>query len=434
MTSTAGRYSLLLDLESAMSSRDIQQRATVLQRVTDLFISAANDAEQIALFDDVFLQLAQQVEATARAKLACRLADVNTAPNRIIQSLAQDHVIDVAEPVLARSTQVSEESLILVAKTRSQAHLLSIAGRSPVQEPVSDVLVNRGDVDVLRRLSANLDARFSEEGFAGLATRGAKDGEIAENMANRCDVPPRIYRLLLAQATDAVRARLLKDASPEQYRIICEAMDEVCREFNQALKLEFSAEARRCVYEAYQNNRLNEDVLAEFARTKMFAETVISLAVLTLTPVETVEHQMVSGRMSGLLVLCKSNNYKWGTAKAVICAGHERSSSDIEKARHEYYALSVRSAARALRFVGARQVLMNRDSEDRARPIKPEMKVLLTGLDKRSGKDRRSGVDTDEEKRLIGERRSGVDRRSGMDGRSGTAAPVSPTTTAGRKP
>jgi hypothetical protein len=208
----------------------------------------------------------------------------------------------------------------------------------------------------------------------------------------------------------------------------------VCREFNRALKLEFSAEARRCVYEAYQNNRLNEDVLAEFARTKMFAETVISLAVLTLTPVETVEHQMVSGRMSGLLVLCKSNNYKWGTAKAVICAGHERSSSDIEKARHEYYALSVRSAARALRFVGARQVLMNRDSEDRARPIKPEMKVLLTGLDKRSGKDRRSGVDTDEEKRLIGERRSGLDRRSGMDGRSGTAAPVSPTTTAGRKP
>jgi hypothetical protein len=57
MTSTAGRDSLLLDLESAMSSRDVQQRATVLQRVTDLFISAAKDAEQIALFDDLFLQL-----------------------------------------------------------------------------------------------------------------------------------------------------------------------------------------------------------------------------------------------------------------------------------------------------------------------------------------------------------------------------------------
>ena len=412
MTSTAGRYSLLLDLESAMSSRDVQQRATVLQRVTDLFFSAAKDVEQIALFDHVFLQLVQQVEASARVKLARRLADVNTAPPCIIQSLAQDHLIAVAEPVLARSAQVSEESLLLVAKTRSQAHLLSIAGRSPVNEPVSDVLVNRGDADVLRRLSANLDAQFSEGGFAGLANRGAKDGEIAENMANRSDVPPRIYRLLLAQATDAVRTRLLNGASPEQYQIICQAMEEVCSEFNQELKLEISAEARRCVYEAYENNRLKEDVLAEFARTKMFAETVIALAVLTLTPVETVEHQMVSGRMSGLLVLCKSKNYKWATAKAVICAGHGRSTSEIEKARHEYYALSVRSAARALRFVGARQVLMNRDTEDRARPVKPEMKVLLTGLNKRLGNDRRSGVDTrsDEERRLIGERRSSVDR------------------------
>jgi uncharacterized protein (DUF2336 family) len=94
MTSTAGRYSLLLDLESAMSSRDVQQRATVLQRVTDLFFSAAKDAEQIALFDHVFLQLVQQVEASARVKLARRLADVNTAPPCIIQSLAQDAMTD----------------------------------------------------------------------------------------------------------------------------------------------------------------------------------------------------------------------------------------------------------------------------------------------------------------------------------------------------
>ena len=190
MTSTAGRYSLLLDLESAMSSRDVQQRATVLQRVTDLFFSAAKDAEEIALFDDVFVQLVQQVEASARVKLASRLADANTAPHRIIQSLAQDDLIDVADPVLSRSTQVSEESLILVARTRSQAHLLSIAGRSPVNDAVSDVLVNRGDGDVLRRLSANLDARFSEGGFAALATRGANDGQIVTNIEPiRCSAP-----------------------------------------------------------------------------------------------------------------------------------------------------------------------------------------------------------------------------------------------------
>jgi uncharacterized protein (DUF2336 family) len=84
-----------------MGSRDVQQRATVLQRVTDLFFSAAQDAEQLALFDDVFLQLVQQVEASARVKLARRLAGVNTAPDGIIQSLAQDPLIDALKGCLA---------------------------------------------------------------------------------------------------------------------------------------------------------------------------------------------------------------------------------------------------------------------------------------------------------------------------------------------
>ena len=70
MASTAGRYSLLLELESAMKSRDDQERATVLERVTDLFFSAASNADQIALFDDIFLQIVQQIESSARARLA----------------------------------------------------------------------------------------------------------------------------------------------------------------------------------------------------------------------------------------------------------------------------------------------------------------------------------------------------------------------------
>jgi hypothetical protein len=247
--------------------------------------------------------------------------------------------------------------------------------------------------------------------FADLLTQGAKDGQIAKDLAKRSDVPPRIYRQLLTEATDAVRAQLLNNAHPEHHQIITRAMEKVCREFNRALRPEISAEARRGVYEAYVNDELNEDVLAEFARTNMFAEAVVSLAVLTSTPVGVIEHQMVNGRISGLLVLCRSKNYKWRTARVVICVGHKRSGSDLEQARDEYYTLSVQSAARALRFVRARQALT---SEGQNRPIKPAMKVLLMGLDRRSIQDRRSGMDTrsDEEKRLQRERRAGLDRRS----------------------
>jgi hypothetical protein len=360
MASTAGRYSLLLELESAMKSRDAQARATVLERVADLIFGARGNADQIALFDDVFSQLVQQIDASARAKLA------------------------------------------------------------------SDGLATHGNPDVLGGLSANPDTQFLDVRFADLLTQGAKDGQIAENLAKRSDVPPRIYHQLLTEATDAVRAQLLNNAHPEHHQIITRAMEKVCREFNQALRPEISAAARRAVYEAYVNDELNEDVLAEFARTNMFAEAVVSLAVLTSTPVGVIEHQMVNGRISGLLVLCRSKNYKWRTAKVVICVGHKRSDSDLEQARYEYTTLSVQSAARALRFVCARQALT---SEGQNRPIKPAMKVLLMGLDRRSGQDRRSGMDTrsDEEKRLQREGRSGLDRRSN------TATHVFLTTTDARK-
>ena len=428
MNSAASRQSLLIELESAMNSRNARERTTVLDRITDLFFNVATDSAQVALFDDVFLQLIQQVEVGARVKLAQRLAEVSTALDRIIQSLARDEVIDVAEPVLARSPQVSEASLIEVARTRSQAHLLAIAGRNSINVPVSDVLVNRGDVGVLRRLSGNQHAKFSAEGLDALTARAAKDGQMAENLVTRSDIPPWIYSRLLAQATDQVRAQLLNDAGTEQCEIISHAVDEVCKELRPTLKAEVSTDARRCVYEACEKGKLNEDLLAEFSRSNMVSETAVSLAVLTAMPIETVTSQMVCGQMSGLLVLCRSKNYGWPTAKAVICVGHERSSSDIEQARHEYYALSVQSAARALRFIGARRALMKLTDEDyTARPIKPEMEVLMTGLDRRSGRDRRSGVDTrsEEEKRLQGERRAGVQQRLAVDRRPVNGALVS---------
>jgi uncharacterized protein (DUF2336 family) len=373
MALVSAQKSLLLDLESAIVSRDAEQRAVVLDRVTALFLQGSGDPEQVELFDDVFSQLVLQVESTARAKLSVRLARLQVVPSRIIQSLARDDEIYVAGPVLAHSGQVSEASLIEIARTKGEAHLLTIAGRGEVAEAVSDVLVDRGSNKVLRRLSGNAAARFSETGFTGLATRAAADEKIAVNMANRPDVPPRVFRQLLVQATSAVRDSLLSGASSEQHRMIMHALDEVSQEIARPGAAEITAEIRRGIIEAFDKGQLNEAVVLEYARTDMFAQVAVSLAVLTATAVEVVEQQMLSGRMSGLLLLCKAKDFNWPTAKAVICLARARTDSELEQARQEYYALSVQTAARALRFVGAKQVLMKDASEGKAggSPAKP---------------------------------------------------------------
>ena len=232
--------------------------------------------------------------------------------------------------------QAALGSDLAIANPAALPPFAPISGRNQVVETISDVLVDRGDNEVLRRLSGNAAARFSETGISGLATRGASDEKIAVNMANRSDVPPRIFRHLLNQATNAVRNSLLSGASSQQHQIISQVLDEVCQEIGRPRAHEITAEVRRGVYEAFEKGKLNESTVLEFARSDMLAEVAVSLAVLTSISIEIVEQQVLSGRMSGLLLLCKAKDFKWPTAKMIISVASERSASELEQARQKY--------------------------------------------------------------------------------------------------
>src|SRR6476646_6540496 len=103
--------SLLAELISSVANGSGEQRSRILERVTDLFSvgSRSYSHDQIALFDDVLQKLSADIEVKARAKLADQLADLDTAPPKLIRSLAFDDEIDVAGPVLARSPQLTDD-------------------------------------------------------------------------------------------------------------------------------------------------------------------------------------------------------------------------------------------------------------------------------------------------------------------------------------
>src|SRR5262249_50981755 len=140
-------HPLLDELESALMSGNARHRLKVLQRVTDLFVTGSSrySRPQIALFDDVLIRLAAEIEVKARAKLSEQLASVENAPPRLIRSLAFDDEIEVAAPVLSASPELSDEDLVENASTKSQEHMLAIAKRIKLSEAVTDVLVERGD-------------------------------------------------------------------------------------------------------------------------------------------------------------------------------------------------------------------------------------------------------------------------------------------------
>src|SRR5204863_8549639 len=111
-------------------------------------------------------------------------------------------------------------ALVEIASTKGQAHLLAISGRGAIAEPLSDVLVERGDHDVVRSVAANRGARISPNAFSTLVTRAAQDDELAEKVGSRRDIPPQMLRELMLQATAEVQQRLFAAAPADLQREI----------------------------------------------------------------------------------------------------------------------------------------------------------------------------------------------------------------------
>src|SRR5689334_3251081 len=156
---------LLEELQAALSHGTVARRVETLRRVTDLFVGNAMDYsdDHIRVFDDVFECLIEQIETSARALLADRLAPIAAAPPKIIRTLALDEVIEVAGPVLTKSERLDEATLIAIARTRGQAHLKAISLRRVLSEALTDVLVTRGNEDVVQSTVSNPGARLSED-------------------------------------------------------------------------------------------------------------------------------------------------------------------------------------------------------------------------------------------------------------------------------
>src|SRR3954466_7427756 len=184
-------HSIIAELEDAVRGGSSAKRVETLRQVTDLFL---NDGErlsddQVKVFDEVLCLLIARVETRARAELSKRLAPLDYAPFEVIQYLAWDDEIAVAGGVLPHSNRLSPEALVEIAGIKGQDHLLAISARDNLPEPVTDVLINRGQTKVIRRLAKNANARFSEGGYSGMIAHSEGDDELVESPVRRTALP-----------------------------------------------------------------------------------------------------------------------------------------------------------------------------------------------------------------------------------------------------
>ncbi|MET4120191.1 uncharacterized protein (DUF2336 family) [Bradyrhizobium sp. JR4.1] len=348
-------------LEIALASRELSKRAELLRQVADLFVvgSGKFTDEQIDLFDEVMSALLKNIECAARAAFGSRLSGLPDAPRRTIRLLAFDDAPEVAAPVLEHSPQLDEASLAENARTKSQDHLLAIAGRSLLTEPVTDALLERGNNDVAMRTAGNDGASFSTNGMSKLLSRARDNGALAMCIWARPDIPRETMLKLFVHASEMVRSKL-EAADPRQAaltrRAIAEGSDEL-----QAMARAGSSEHARALAEVtslYSSGQLDEARVLGFIGERSLDKTAVALSLMSDLPIGAIERAVVRSQPEQILILAKAIGLSWDTTKAILTLypgeAHE-SRERLEQCFASFLRLSPNTAKAALQFYRLRE-------------------------------------------------------------------------------
>jgi uncharacterized protein (DUF2336 family) len=351
--------SFLRDLDEAISRGSAESRSRALWHATDLLIAGSYSDEEVQTFGEVIGRLAEEIEVAARAQLARRMARFDSAPINIIHKLAFDDSIDVAGPVLRESERLDDEALVANAKTKSQPHLLAISERKSLGETVTDVLVARGNWDVVNSVANNNGARFSDFGFLHMIKRAEGDSILAEQLGLRQDISRHLFQQLIAKASDDVRKRL-ETERPEMVEQIQSSVTEITG----ALQSKFGPVSRsyfvakRLVTQQHQLGNLNENSIAGYAQAHKFDEVTIGLSLLCALPSDVIERALLDKNREMLLVLTKALDFSWSSTMSLLFLGakdHRITAHELKETETEYGRLNAETSRSVLKFYQTRK-------------------------------------------------------------------------------
>jgi len=347
---------LIPGLDEIVRAGDPKRRADAARRISELFLQGAATfrADHVDLFDGVLTSLVPHTEFAARADLAERLSLLANAPRGLVGQLAHEDEIAIAGPLLRRSPVIDEQVLIEIAAAKGQGHLLAMSERPALSPDLTDVIVRRGDRDVVRRAAGNAGARFSTSGYSTLIKRAGQDGVLTLAVGQRDDLSAEQLKDLLTGSIDVVRRRLFDVVKPARQSAIKRAMSEISGLTERVeSQRDFSA-AQHTVLALHRAGELNESALLGFAKAYKYEESVAALSAMTGVKIATLDRLITGERYDPILIAGKAVGLEWATVRALILLrlGPSRvaSPADIESARVNFARLMPSTAERVVGF------------------------------------------------------------------------------------
>jgi uncharacterized protein (DUF2336 family) len=352
MASAKGNFALLLDLAKETSS---EKRRDLLRQVTDVFLeddTARTDTEA-KLFDDIFDAVAADMETQVRAELARKIAISKAPLGRTARRLALDE-IEVARPVIERSSALTQKDILDVIHMKGQEHMMAVTKRTDISEEVSSALVQRGEDRVVAALLENPRARIGRATFEKVADRAADNPVLHAPFVRNQQVPLDLLNDVYLKVEHSLRREIMRKfhgVSPaELEEALTTSRNHLSTAYG-ALPADFET-ATDQIRQMEQRGGLKPPVLVQLLRENRRTAFMVAFSKLTDIDFDMARRLLETEDLDAIAMLCKGSGFDRGlfVTVCILISGDAQGLAKAETFGALYEQVSVTAAQRALRF------------------------------------------------------------------------------------
>ena len=263
--------------------------------------------------------------------------------------------------MLRNALSLTDDDLVRLAERGSQAHLTAIAGRTTLPEKVTDVLIDRGDKGVVRTITANHGAKFSDQGMNRLVDKAVEDIDLRELLVERPDLSPRVVDRLLPLVSESLMMKLAERGYEVKGALPPDMVSSLRQRFTVALRTrkEHILQVSVVIDEIRKGSVTLDDSVRHIAESGRLLDVSTILSAFARLEQDHVFNLIYRGQLQTVLILGRSLELTWETVDAMLAvrAAKQRMPYYSDPAvRRDYEAVDFAIAQRAIRFLRVRQV------------------------------------------------------------------------------
>lgn len=318
-------YDLVQRMERGTYKAGLVEQSEVVNRLTDLFDQKAKrlPKDRAAIFDHLFLNLSDGIDARTRNRLAQTLSMHHRSPPGIIEKLANDDDVAVAGPILSSGVEIREEVLRAIANGQGDQHLRALAQRKGLTPAVTTTIARRGGDDTVVVLTANANVQLDSEGFDLIANRARSNAMLRNVACARSDIPAEDFASLMALDCDFVCGDFDDECFVPGFTG-SDVINIISAAFYDAPSAQFSSSMMRASFDYVAmkaiKHSLKQADFERWTRRRQFEDAIAGLAIVSAIPPEYVERLLGVPSVVPAALLFKAVGFEWAAMKSFMQA------------------------------------------------------------------------------------------------------------------